>query len=309
MPEVCPDLIMDVVTRVILPIVTLVVLLLGVRISSRALTRSVTPQVECFLRPRPASQEFEMVIANYGLGSAYNVSLSLVVDEDNFTANNVLLEWRKTEVPFSVIEPGGSVTTFFGMAHRLMGDEQYLKPFKAEIEYQWQPLWAMRRRDEKRSYTLDVRPFKGLLYRSEKDEIAKVLKPGLQKIAEAIKTRPRAPLPRDRRSDDRKTLERMESLMPGLFAEMREDLMSFPLKREFILQGKGWSYNAGQKLPLTYDYESHENLADKVGLLVNEGLITDITYNNTDRYVMSEPLAEYLLNAQVDKQEGPDKNN
>ena len=53
-------------------------------------------------------------------------------------------------------------------------------------------------------------------------------------------------------------------------------------------------YNAGQKEPLSYSYEDHQDLADKVGLLVNEGVVTDITYNSVDRYLMSEALVEYL---------------
>ena len=90
----------------------------------------------------------------------------------------------------------------------------------------------------------------------------------------------------------------MASLMPSLFAEMREDLIASPLKREYILQGKGRTYNSGKKEPLPYFYESHQDLPDKVGFLVSEGLATDITYNNTDRYVMSEPLVPYLLDTQ-----------
>ena len=43
------------------------------------------------------------------------------------------------------------------------------------------------------------------------------------------------------------------------------------------------TYNAGCREPLSYYYEDHEDLADKVGLLVNEGVVTDITYNMVDR--------------------------
>ena len=82
--------------------------------------------------------------------------------------------------------------------------------------------------------------------------------------------------------------------MPELFAEMRVDLAAFPMKREFIVLSKLAMYNAGNKQPLVYHYEDHEDLADKVGLLVNEGVVTDITYNNVDRYVISETLVEHL---------------
>ncbi len=298
MPEAPFAQLLEFVIGVLLPIVTLLVLWFGFRIASRSLARSVTPQVECFLRPRPASQEFELALANFGLGSAYNVSLNLEVDEDDFDAHKVLIDWRTTEVPFGIIEPGATITTFFGMGHQLLGGESSLKPFKAVVHYEWQPFWAKRRRKEKRSYNMDVRPFKGLIYTPETNDIAKTLKSGLETVAKAMKPRSRPPIPRDRRSEDRDTLERLESLMPTLFDEMREDLDSNPLKREFILKPKKTMHFAGKKQPLAYYFESHEHLADKVGLLVNEGLVTDITYDTSDRYVMSEPLAMYLLETQ-----------
>ena len=90
-PETQPDTFVDLLTGSILPLATLGVLLLGVWIANRTLKRSVTPQVECFLRPRPASQEFELVLANYGMGSAYNVLLSLDADAADFEAHEVLI--------------------------------------------------------------------------------------------------------------------------------------------------------------------------------------------------------------------------
>ena len=89
-------------------------------------------------------------------------------------------------------------------------------------------------------------------------------------------------------------------MMPDLFAEIRNDLKSSPLKREFVLAPRMAIYNAGHKEPLAYYFEDHDDLADKVGLLVNEGIVTDITYNNVDRYVMSEALVEYLEETAVD---------
>lgn len=302
MSEISLDEFVDLAIRVILPILTLSVLWLGFIIANRSLLRSVTPQVECFLRPLQNSPIYEFVIANYGLGSAYNLSLKLEVDEEDFNVHQVIMTRRATEMPFSIIEPGGSVTTIFGVGHSLMGDEPHLKPFKAFIEYEWQPFWTKHPRKVKRIYNLDVRPFKGHAYIGEKNEIAETLKSGLKRIADLIGEHPpRPPIPRDRRSEDRITLEHMESLMPSLFSEMREDLNSSPLKREFILKNQGSTYFAGNKEPLAYFYEAHEDLTDKVGLLVNEGLVTDITYNTVDRYVLSEPLAHYLLDIQKEE--------
>ena len=304
MNEILIDKIANLFVHVILPLLTLLVLWFGLRVASRTLVRSVTPQVECFLRPRPSSDIFELVIANYGLGSAYNVSLNLEVDEDDFDAHRVATNWRTTEVPFGIIEPGGSINIFFGMGNSLLGNESPLKPFNAVVEYEWQPFWAKHRRKEKRSYNMDVRPFKGIPYFIEKNEIAETLKSELKKIADFLKPQSRRPpIPRDRRSEDRTTLERMESLMPSLFAEMRNSLNSHPLKREFIVVSQGSIFTAGRKEPLAFYYESHENLADEVGVLVNEGLVTDIRYNAVDRYVMSEPLVQYLLEVQNEEEE------
>ena len=150
---------------------------------------------------------------------------------------------------------------------------------------------------------MDVRPFKDLLHSHKTDKVAEELKKGLKNIADALKTPPRPPIPRDRRNEDSKTLQRLESLMPELFEEMRDDLRSTPLRREFILMRKGAAYVGGKKEILAYYFECHEDLAEKVGLLVNEGLVTDITYNRTDRYVFSEPLVEYLVATKQDKRD------
>ena len=202
MPEIQPDIFVGLLTGSILQLATLLVLLLGLWIANRTLTRSVLPQVECFLRPRPASQEFELVLANYGMGSAYKVSLSLEADEADFEAHQVLIGTTPAALPLSILEPNGSVTTFFGMGYHLLKNEPYLKPFKAEVEYEWLPFWAKNRRKVKRTYNMDVRPFKGLIYSPEKDMVAEELKKGLKNIAVALKARPRRPVPCDRRNDD-----------------------------------------------------------------------------------------------------------
>jgi hypothetical protein len=87
--------------------------------------------------------------------------------------------------------------------------------------------------------------------------------------------------------------ERMERLMPALLAEMRQDLAVHPLRREFVVLKRSWSYWA-QRQVLIYYYDDHPDLDDKLRILENEHLVHDITYNNTQRYVLSEQLAEYL---------------
>ena len=60
-----------------------------------------------------------------------------------------------------------------------------------------------------------------------------------------------------------------------------------------------------ERKPLSYYYEDHKDLADKVGLLVNEGGVTDITYNSVDRYMMSEALVEYLERSAAENPTSP----
>jgi len=88
-------------------------------------------------------------------------------------------------------------------------------------------------------------------------------------------------------------LKRMERLMPGLLAEMRQDLTDSPLRREVVLLKRRWGYGA-QGNELVYYYDDHEDLDDKLQILANEHLVREITYNNVKRYTLSEKLAEYL---------------
>ncbi len=289
----------DFLSRVVLPalsiLVALATLVFTLRWAGRTLTRSVTPQIECYLRVRESSQVFDFVVANFGLGSAYRVGFQLNVDEEDFEVHNVAMKQRATDIPFSVVEPGGQITNMFGFGPALLGKDSPLRPFSVTVTYEWQPFWSRRRRVEHRRYDIDVRPFLGLVPEWKKDDVAEALKAELPKITKAMGATQRPPVPADRRSSGIAFFRRVESLMPELFAEMRADLKSFPMKREFILMPKLAMYNAGQKEPLSYHYEDHEDLADKVGLLVNEGVVTDITYNTVDRYVMSETLVEYLV--------------
>ena len=68
-----------------------------------------------------------------------------------------------------------------------------------------------------------------------------------------------------------------------------------PLKREFIVMNRGNVYWPGLGGgPLVYYYGDHPDLLDQLDQLQGEHLITEITYNNTKRYRISERLAEYL---------------
>jgi len=93
--------------------------------------------------------------------------------------------------------------------------------------------------------------------------------------------------------DSAAVLERMERLMPALLAEMRQDLNTFPLGREFVVLKRAWVYWAKGN-EFVYYYDDHTDLDDKLRILQNENLVHDITYNNANRYVLSETLTDYL---------------
>ena len=81
--------------------------------------------------------------------------------------------------------------------------------------------------------------------------------------------------------------------MPHLLAEMRRDLSERPLAREFVILKRAWSYWAkGDEL--LYYFDDHPDLRDMLHILANQDLIEEITYNNTERFLMSERLASYL---------------
>jgi hypothetical protein len=84
-----------------------------------------------------------------------------------------------------------------------------------------------------------------------------------------------------------------ERLMPNLLAEMRKDLAEYPLRREFVVLKKSWSYWAKGN-ELFYFYEDHPELDSMLQVLENLGLVREITYNNTKRFIITEQLADYL---------------
>jgi len=86
---------------------------------------------------------------------------------------------------------------------------------------------------------------------------------------------------------------KLENIMPDLIAEMRKDLTSNPLSREFVILKKSWVYG-GKGYELVYYFDDHSDLENKLLILQNYGLIQDITYNNTTRYIITEELASYL---------------
>lgn len=87
----------------------------------------------------------------------------------------------------------------------------------------------------------------------------------------------------------------VSKLLPELLSEMRQDLFRQPFVREFIIIGKHWVYNSNPNNDIfEYYFEEHSYLRSKLRILENCGLIYDITYNTTDRFIISEQLAIHL---------------
>ncbi len=87
--------------------------------------------------------------------------------------------------------------------------------------------------------------------------------------------------------------QKIEKLMPDLIAEMKKDLSEQPLKREFVLLGKKWVYWASGN-ELFYFFEDHPDLKSKIRILENLGLVYDISFNDVDRFNITEDFADYL---------------
>jgi hypothetical protein len=92
---------------------------------------------------------------------------------------------------------------------------------------------------------------------------------------------------------NQKVFTRLESKVPKLLAEMRQDLRENPHLREFVLLKRAWTY-LGVGDDFQYYYDEHPNLDGKVRILQNYGLIEDFRSGNSKRYVITEELADYL---------------
>lgn len=91
----------------------------------------------------------------------------------------------------------------------------------------------------------------------------------------------------------RKLFTNCQEKMPELFAEMRNDLRANPLTRELVLMGENDGY-IGEPV-FSYFYEKHENLADKVRLLVSNGFVNAVPKRTYPRFQMKECFVTMLL--------------
>jgi hypothetical protein len=98
---------------------------------------------------------------------------------------------------------------------------------------------------------------------------------------------------RDLTADVTQKYRRAEQLMPDLLMEMRIDHAAYPLRREFVILRRAWSYWA-RGHELVYYEDDHPQLASELQILENLGLVREITFNNVKRFLFSEDLVDYL---------------
>jgi hypothetical protein len=99
---------------------------------------------------------------------------------------------------------------------------------------------------------------------------------------------------RDFTVDRMQKFVKAEQLMPALLMEMRNDLATNPLSREFVVLKRGWLYNSGGENFLAYHYDDHPELDGTLQILQNLGLIRDATRTNVKRFRFMEELVDYL---------------
>ncbi len=87
-------------------------------------------------------------------------------------------------------------------------------------------------------------------------------------------------------------------LMPELIQAMWKNLSDpqTKLSREFFIISRHIAFDGGGGI-LTYYTEDHPDLETKVGILADNGYITDVTQYNVKKYQMSEELVALILQA------------
>jgi len=99
---------------------------------------------------------------------------------------------------------------------------------------------------------------------------------------------------RDFTVDRMQKFVKAEQLMPALLKEMRNDLPTNPLTREFVVLKRAWAYNSGGEDVTAYFYDEHPQLDGMLQVLQNLGLIRDVTRTNVKRFRFTEELVDYL---------------
>jgi hypothetical protein len=95
-------------------------------------------------------------------------------------------------------------------------------------------------------------------------------------------------------ADEELLFLRLEQLMPDFLEQIRHDLKAAPLSREFVPMSKMFGYS-GRGHELIYYFEDIPELHNKLRILLNHGLVRDITTNTRARHFMfTEAFVRYF---------------
>ncbi|MDP2372203.1 hypothetical protein [Reyranella sp.] len=121
------------------------------------------PQVVAYLLAHPdGNGAVQFILANIGKGPAFAVKFSLICDEADFDAHDVLLRNDAERMPMAVLPQDEILSSLFGIGFKLfglVGDKRIapLKPFSVSIEYH-----DVLGRKSKSQRVIDIKQFAGL---------------------------------------------------------------------------------------------------------------------------------------------------
>jgi hypothetical protein len=92
----------------------------------------------------------------------------------------------------------------------------------------------------------------------------------------------------------RPSFQSLETKIPDLVAEMREDIGKNPFTREFVCLKKSVTFWYPETPLFTYHFEDHPQLLGKLQIMENAGAIYDSAVNNVPRYRLEEEFVDYL---------------
>ena len=101
---------------------------------------------------------------------------------------------------------------------------------------------------------------------------------------------------KEARKKIRKKFDSLRKVMPNLLDEMKTDLLGDKtgLVREFVLlPSSGVAFN-GSKPRFHYYEDAHNDLRNKISLLLDDGYVVDVSTTGTPIFRMSEQFANLL---------------
>jgi hypothetical protein len=136
------------------------------------------PKVIAYLAPHPdGNGAVNFVLANIGLGPAFDVRFHLDYQPDNFANHHVMLTNNDNRMAITALPSGEKLAIMLGVGHKLFGsaaDGKRLEPFTVTTEYR-----DLRNRKLKNETVVDISQFDGL--------VGLINKPALREIQGTLK--------------------------------------------------------------------------------------------------------------------------